>query len=151
MARFINTKNNVLILGVYKLEKTIASALLKKGFSVTVVNEDRDMCSNLAEIQGINVIMGDPTKRSILEDASVKHMNMVIAVTDSDEKNLVICEICKSYYGVKRTVALLEDGGKSSFFYNMGVDRIISPLNIMAAILEEDEVKEELSNRISIS
>ena len=86
----------------------------------------------------------------MLKDASVESRDIVIAVTECDEKNLIISEICKDEFKVKRTIALLEDGEKSSFFYKMGVDRIISPLNMVTTIMEEEALKDEVTNRLSI-
>ena len=43
-------RKKVLIIGEYKLEKAIASSLLKRGCSVTVINDDSEECERLAEI-----------------------------------------------------------------------------------------------------
>ena len=143
-------KKRVLIIGEYKAEKAIASSLIKRGCNVTVINENGNDAERLAEIKGLNVIFGNGSSKSILLDANVENADMVIAVTESDEKNLVICEICKNEYKVKKTIALLEDGEKSSFFYKMGVDRVISPLNMVTTIMEEEKLRDEVSNRLSI-
>ena len=143
-------RKKVLIVGEYKLEKAIASSLLKRGCSVTVINDDSEECERLAEIKGLSVIFGNGTRKSVLKDASAESRDIVIAVTECDEKNLIISEICKDEFKVKRTIALLEDGEKSSFFYKMGVDRIISPLNMVTTIMEEEALKDEVTNRLSI-
>lgn len=143
-------RKRVLIAGEYKLQKAIASSLLKRGCSVTAINDNGDDCERLADIKGLSVILGKADRKTILEDASVNTMDIVIAVTDSDEENLIISEICKNDYKVKRTIALLEDGEKSSFYYRMGVDRVISPLNVVTAIMEEEALKDEVNNRLTI-
>ena len=94
-------KKRVLIIGEYKAEKAIASSLIKRGCNVTVINENGNDAERLAEINGLNVIFGNGSSKSILLDANVENADMVIAVTESDEKNLVICEICKNEYKVK--------------------------------------------------
>lgn len=140
----------VLIVGSYITERAIASNLLKKGCSVTVVNDDINDSERLAEIKGLTVINGDGTMLGTLEDASISKADILISATDSDEKNLIIAEIGKKLYGVKKTIALLEDGNKTSFFYKMGVDRVISPLNMLSSIMEEEALKEKISSRITL-
>ena len=44
-------RKKVLIVGEYKLAKAIASSLLKRGCSVTVINDDSEECERLAEIK----------------------------------------------------------------------------------------------------
>ncbi|MGN1190668.1 MAG: potassium channel family protein [Candidatus Ornithospirochaeta sp.] len=140
------SSKRVIIVGSYIIERAIASNLLKKGCSVTVVSDDINDAERLAEIKGMNVINGDGTMRSTLEDASIDKADILISATESDEKNLTIAEIGKKFYGVKKTIALLEDGNKSSFFYKMGVDRVISPLNMLSSIMEEESLKENISS-----
>ena len=140
----------VLIVGSYITERAIASNLLKKGCSVTVVNDDINDSERLAEIKGLTVINGDGTMLGTLEDASISKADILISATDSDEKNLIIAEIGKKLFGVKKTIALLEDGNKTSFFYKMGVDRVISPLNMLSSIMEEEALKEKISSRITL-
>ncbi|MGN1163791.1 MAG: potassium channel family protein [Candidatus Ornithospirochaeta sp.] len=142
-------KKNVLIVGGYRLEKAIATSLLKRGCIVTVVNDDNAECQALAETRGLVVINGDGTRRSVLEDAEIKKADILIAVTDSDEKNLVIAEMAKHFFGVKKTVALLDDGEKSSFSYKMGVDRVISPLNMVTTIMENETIDDVMTERLS--
>ena len=144
-------RKRVLLVGDYKNEKAIASSLIKRGCSVTVINDNSEECERLAEIKGLNVILGDGTRKTVLKDASIEYNDIVIAITDCDEKNLIISEISKEEFKVKRTIALLEDGEKTSFFYKMGVDRVISPLNTVSVIMEEEALKDEVSNRIPIN
>ena len=47
-------RKRVLIVGDYKNEKAIASSLIKRGCSVTVINDNSEECERLAEIKGLN-------------------------------------------------------------------------------------------------
>lgn len=73
-----------------------------------------------------------------------------IALTDSDESNLVICEMCKQFFHVKKTVALLNDPSKTNFFYQMGIDRVVCALNMITNIMEEQAVMDEMSRLIPV-
>ena len=71
-------------------------------------------------------------------------------MTDSDETNLVICEMCKQFFKVKKTVSLLNDPSKTKFFYQMGIDRVVCALNMITNIMEEQAVMDEMTNMIPI-
>ena len=112
-------QGNILIIGGFHKARSLANSLLKKGYHVTVVNKEYADCEKLAEVSKINVIYGDGSKRFILEDAGASDCKVAIALTSSDENNLVICEMCKQFFHVKKTVALLNDPSKTHFFYQM--------------------------------
>ena len=129
-------KEKILIIGGFNKAKSLANSLIKKGYDVTVVNKNRIHCEKLAEINKLNVIYGDGSKKFILEDAGASSCRIVIVLTDSDETNLVICEMCKQFFNVKKTVSLLNDPSKTKFFYQMGIDRVVCALNMITNIME---------------
>ncbi|MDD7728028.1 MAG: TrkA C-terminal domain-containing protein [Clostridia bacterium] len=75
---------------------------------------------------------------------------VTIALTGSDESNLVICEMCKQFFHVKKTVALLNDPSKTNFFYQMGIDRVVCALNMITNIMEEQAVLDEMTKLIPV-
>ena len=143
-------KEKILIIGGFNKAKSLANSLIKKGYDVTVVNKNRIHCEKLAEINKLNVIYGDGSKKFILEDAGASSCRIVIVLTDSDETNLVICEMCKQFFNVKKTVSLLNDPSKTKFFYQMGIDRVVCALNMITNIMEEQAVMDEMTNMIPI-
>ena len=143
-------KEKILIIGGFNKAKSLANSLIKKGYDVTVVNKNHIHCEKLAEINKLNVIYGDGSKKFILEDAGASNCRIVIVLTDSDETNLVICEMCKQFFNVKKTVSLLNDPSKTKFFYQMGIDRVVCALNMITNIMEEQAVMDEMTNMIPI-
>ena len=136
---------NILIVGGFHKARSLANSLLDKGYHVTVINKDYEACEKLAEVNRLNVIYGDGSKKYILEDASSNQCQVAIALTDVDEDNLVICEMCKQFFHVKKTVALLKDPSKTDFFYQMGIDRVVCALNMITNIMEEQALMDEMT------
>ena len=62
-------KKNILIVGGFHEARSLANSLLEKDYRVTVVNKNYADCEKLAEINKLNVIYGDGSKKLILEDA----------------------------------------------------------------------------------
>lgn len=141
---------NILIVGGFHKASSLANSLLKKGYRVTVVNKEYEDCEKLAEISGLNVIYGDGSKKFILEDAGAGNCQVVVALTSSDEINLVVCEMCKKFFSVKKTVALLNDPAKTNFFYQMGIDRVVCALNMITNIMEEQAIMDEMTKMIPV-
>lgn len=145
-----NKFRRILIAGGFHKARTLAISLIQKGYKVTVVNRDYEACEKLAEINRLNVICGDGSKLFILKDAGAEECDVAIALTDSDETNLVICELCKQQFHVRKTVALLNDPAKTNFFYQMGVDSVVCALNMITNIMEEQAVMSEMTRMIPI-
>ena len=141
-------RGSILIVGGFHKARSLANSLIKKGYRVTVVNKDYEACEKLAEVEKLNVIYGDGSKKFILEDAKAGCCQVVIALTSSDETNLVICEMCKHFFGVKKAVALLNDPSKTSFFYQMGIDRVVCALNMITNIMEEQALMDEMTTMV---
>ena len=143
-------QKNILIVGGFHKARSLAASLLKKGYRVTVINKDYEDCEKLAEVNKLNVIYGDGSKKFILEDAVAENCQVAIALTDSDEINLVICEMCKQFFHVKKTVALLNDPSKTDFFYQIGIDRVVCALNMITNIMEEQAIMDEMTKMIPV-
>lgn len=143
-------KKKVLLVGGFHKASVLSNSLLKRGYSVTVINDDYKDCLVLAENEKINVISGDGTKPYVLEDASTEDMDIAIALTQNDESNLVICELCKKKFGVKKTVALVNDPRKTEFFYKMGIDSVVCAINAITSIIEQQAFLDEIATLIPI-
>lgn len=144
-------QKKILIIGGFRKARSLAHSLLMKGYDVTVINKDYEDCEKLAEVSKLNVIYGDGNKRFILEEAGAADCQIAVALTASDEVNLVICEMCKQFFHVKKTVALLNDPSKTHFFYQMGIDRVVCALNMITNIMEEQAIMDEMTKMIPMN
>lgn len=150
MKSMFRDKKRILIVGGYNKAKSLAISLIKKGYLVTVINNNYNDCQRLAETPKLNVLYGDGSKRFILEEADASKYKVVIALTPNDEDNLVICQLCKNIFGVKKTVSLLNDPSKTEFFYKMGIDRVVCALNMITNIMEEQAIMDEMTKMVPI-
>lgn len=143
-------RKHVLLVGGFHKARSLALSLIQKGYRVTAVNKNYKDCESLAQIKALEVINGDGTKPYILEEACADDMDLAIALTQKDEDNLVICELCKKRFHVKKTVSLLNDQKKTDFFYRMGVDSVVCAINTITGIIEQQAFVEEMASRIPI-
>lgn len=144
-------KKKVLIIGGYSKAISLATSLISQGYKVTAINDDREDCLQLAEINGLTVIHGDGTKPHYLDEACASNFHIAIALTSKDEDNLVACQLCKKIYNVEKTVSLLGDPEKIDFFTSMGVDITVCDVSMVTSIVEQQALIDEMTNIIPIS
>ncbi len=96
----------ILILGAGQVGSTLAKYLSSDNENnITVIDKDD---SNLLALQrhlDIKTISGHASYPNILEDAGIKNTDMLIAVTNSDESNMLACQMAHTLYQVDKKVA----------------------------------------------
>lgn len=86
---------NVIIVGAGQVGSSIA-ADLADAHDVIVVDRDADRVEDLNYSLDVLGVTGDGTTMDILEDAGIDSADMVIASTDNDETNVVVCSTAKA-------------------------------------------------------
>lgn len=140
----------VLIVGGFHKAQSLAASLLAMDYGVTAVNSDYQACKALAGIRGLQVIHGDGTRPYVLEDAYAQEADIAIALTQRDDENLVICELCKTMFRVRKTIALVNDARRTDFFCKMGVDSVVCAVSVITGIIEQQAFLEGIATRIPV-
>ena len=130
-------KKKALFIGGDHQTKFLANSLIKQGYHVTAINDDVNVCQNLAEISRLTVIKGDGSISSVLEDADAYNADLVVAITEYDDDNLVICELCKKIFHVKKTISLISSPQKADFSSRLGIDYVVCPIKSISNIIEQ--------------
>ncbi|MCZ7665597.1 MAG: NAD-binding protein [Thermoleophilia bacterium] len=90
----------VLIVGSGKTLYFLGRTFSSKGYQVTIINRDRDECVQLARRLNATVVQGDGSDPEVLEDAGARGTDAVLALTSSDQDNLVICQLASLLFNV---------------------------------------------------
>ena len=99
---------------------------LEKSFRVKLFEKDKDKSLQLADkLEHTLVINGDARDIQLMEDEDIRGMDAFIAVTDSSETNILSCLYARKF-GVKRTIALVENIDYIDISQNIGIDSIIN-------------------------
>ena len=127
----------ILIIGAGAVGFSIAKQLSAEGHDISVVDVNPKLIRKISEKLDVSVITGNATSPSVLESAGVQETDMVLAVTTSDEVNIVTCIIASKYGdGKKIKIARIRNGeftGNKSIFKHNGfcVDHMINPEQII--------------------
>jgi trk system potassium uptake protein TrkA len=128
----------IIIVGGGNVGYYLAKKLVQDKHFVSIIEKDVGMCEKIARDMNVLVINGDGCDPDFLEDAGVDKADVVAAVTGEDEDNLVICQLAKETYNVRRTVARVNDSRNEHAFNELGVDVPIDSTAIIAKIIEEE-------------
>lgn len=143
-------KKRILLAGGYNIAKAISICLINNGYEVTAINPNYNECKSLAEIDSLNIINDSPVKPYVLSEAGAANADAVIALTENDSDNIVICELCKKQFNAEKTVCLIKSDENKDIFGHMGVDSVISSTNIVAAVIEQLTLTKEFSKLMPV-
>ena len=86
---------NIIIVGCGKVGTTLVEQLSIEGHDITVVDRDSSLVSELSNLYDVMGVVGNGASYSVLMDAGIESADLIIAVTDSDELNLLCCTVAK--------------------------------------------------------
>ncbi|MFH0739071.1 MAG: NAD-binding protein [Candidatus Omnitrophota bacterium] len=139
----------IVIVGVGKVGYFLAKRLIASRHTVSVVDKDKLICEEIAKQFEILVINGDGCDPRILEEAGIKRADVVAAVTGDDEDNLIICQLSKEIFSVRRAVGRVNNPDNEYTFTELGIDVPIDSTKIIAKIIEEEVSFSDFVNLMS--
>lgn len=104
---------NIMIIGCGKVGETLAEQLNEEGNNIMVVDTDPRRVNEIAERLDIMGIVGNGATHTVQEEAGIDKTDLLIAVTGSDELNLLCCTVAK-IAGDCRTIARIKNPDYSS-------------------------------------
>lgn len=138
----------VIICGAGQVGYNIAAYLANEENDVTVIDNDPVLISEINDELDVNGIVGYASSPDVLSAANAKDADMIVAVTQSDEVNMVACQIGHSLFGIPKKIARIREQSYlkpewSNLFSrsHMPIDVIISPEVVLA---------EEIYKRLSV-
>ncbi|MCU0804242.1 MAG: NAD-binding protein, partial [Burkholderiales bacterium] len=95
----------IVILGAGQVGSTVAETLVSEANDITVVDLDGDRLRTLQDRFDLRTVTGSAAQPTVLEQAGIEDADLVIAVTQSDETNLVACRLAAVLFNVPTRVA----------------------------------------------
>lgn len=126
-----------IVVGAGEVGYHIAKRLVQEGHDVVIIEENAAIKERVEkELDDVLVIQGHGASPTALEEAGVAKTDMVIAVTDEDEVNLIASVLAKEY-GVATTIARVRNPELSGSPFlrsgrRLGIDLVINPNQAVA-------------------
>ena len=125
----------IIVCGAGEVGSNIAKQLVYEDNDVTIIDESEPLLRKLNQNLDLKSICGKPCHPEILENAGADEADMIIAVSDIDESNIVTCELANHLFKIPLKVARIKESAylepkySDNLFVNgkIDVDAIISP------------------------
>lgn len=127
----------IIILGANQVGSALAETLSKEKNDITLVDENSELLRELNDSIDVKVTAGEPSHPATLEAAGALDADMLIAVTDSDEANIVACRVAYTVFNITKKICRIRASSytdhKELFQYdNDVVDVVVSPEEIVS-------------------
>jgi trk system potassium uptake protein TrkA len=132
----------IIILGAGQVGGSLAETLVMENHDVTMVDIHAERLQEFSERLDIRTVVGRCSYPNVLRQAGAEAADMIIAVTDSDEVNMVACQVAYSLFSIPKKIARIraqhyfirkELFGKD----NLPIDVFISPEQIITDSIAE--------------
>ncbi|MBQ5739315.1 MAG: Trk system potassium transporter TrkA [Oscillospiraceae bacterium] len=135
MGRDVTPIRSLSMLGGGRISLYLAWALETLGTHISIVEREEEKCLMLAEkLPKASIIHGDATDRDLLESENIYSSDALVTLTGRDEENLLMALTAKDS-GVPKTIAKVSRPNYSTLVQNLGIDAVISPKDVAAAVI----------------
>jgi trk system potassium uptake protein len=126
----------IIILGAGQVGGTLAEHLAGEANDITVVDTDAERLRNLGDRLDIRTVQGRASFPTVLRQAGADDADMLVAVTNSDETNMVACQVAHTLFHTPTKIARVREAAyltRAGLFDNdaIPVDVLISPEQVV--------------------
>lgn len=126
----------IIILGAGQVGGTLAEHLASEANDITVVDTDGDRLRDLGDRLDIRTVQGKASFPTVLRQAGADDADMLVAVTNSDETNMVACQVAYTLFNTPTKIARVREPAyltRTGLFDNeaIPVDVLISPEQVV--------------------
>lgn len=126
----------IVVVGAGKVGYSLAQRLAQDQHDVYVIEKNGDRIKNLENNLDVNLVQGNGSSIALLQEIGIEDIGMLIAVTDSDEVNMLACMLGKAA-GIPKTIARVreteyENDTNALIRERLGIDLFINPEMVTA-------------------
>jgi trk system potassium uptake protein TrkA len=121
----------IIVVGAGKVGDTLVNRLADEGHNLVIIDKNEERLTQLANLCDCMCIYGNGASHETLEGAGISETDLFIAVTESDELNLLCCTIAKQFNNKLSTIARVRNPDYirdvSYLRSRLGIEMIINP------------------------
>ncbi|MDW7656069.1 MAG: NAD-binding protein [Bacillota bacterium] len=138
----------IIVVGCGKVGSSLATILVERGHDVVIVENDSQLIQSAADLDCIK-ITGVPIDRDVLRQAGIETADVLCAVTQNDNINIMVAQIADLIFKVPRIISRIFNPGSRSVFEEFGLDAICSTdLTVQDFLRRIDGEKEAFQQRV---
>ena len=140
----VNGVKQVTIIGGGNVGLMLAQNLEKANIRIKLIEYDYKRCEELTEnLKNTLVLNGDGANFELLQDERVGDSDVVVSVTDNDEKNL-LCSLLVKQLGVPKVITRVSKNVNANLFEKVGIDVAISQNLAAIDVIENHLIKTDI-------
>jgi trk system potassium uptake protein TrkA len=129
---------NIIVVGGGNVGYYLVKDLKAAGHSVILMEKDRQRAARLYEDLGDLVRQGDGCESRTMQELGIGQCDLVVAATGEDEDNLIVCQMARECFGVKRTIARVNSPANEALFTELGITTTVSSTRIIFNLIEQE-------------
>lgn len=115
---------NIIVVGCGSVGSQLSRLFSDNGHNVVVIDKDAKAFYNLGSNFNGRMLQGVGYDEQTLSEAGIDDANIVAAVTNFDNANLMVAEVASKLFGVKHTIARLENSDREAAYSQLGIDYV---------------------------
>ncbi|MGA1794976.1 MAG: potassium channel family protein [bacterium] len=116
----------IIVIGAGEVGISVSRQLIEWKDEVILIEKDPDIADRLADELDCTVINGDGSDPEILKNAQIDQADTLIALTESDQSNIIIALMAKTF-GETKTIVRISKPSFIPISRNLGIDTIVAP------------------------
>lgn len=141
---------HIVIAGCGRVGSDLAQWLANDGHDVVVVDNDQTALDRLGKAFNGEVLLGEAFDVDVLRRANIEHADVFLAVTNSDNANLMAVAVTRNVFNVERAIARLYDPVREESYRRLGVN-FITGTKLIANVFYEQVLDEEFSYHVTFA
>jgi trk system potassium uptake protein TrkA len=141
----------IIVVGGGQVGYHLSKELIAEGHEVLLIEKDARTCERINDDLGSVCLRGDGCEAATLDEAGAGRADVLIAVTGDDEDNLVSCQVAKVRFGVRRTIARINNPKNDRIFRLLGIDAPVSSTQVILEHIEHEVPQHPLMHLMDLS
>ncbi|MAZ75716.1 MAG: Trk system potassium transporter TrkA [Micavibrio sp.] len=138
----------VIVCGAGQVGFSIASYLSRENNDVTIIDSDPETIADVNTHLDVNSVLGSASNPEVLSNAGASDADMIIAVTNTDEVNMVACQVAHSLFNVPKKVARIRQTDFRNTKWSNLFSRAHMPIDVIVS--PEAEVAKSVAMRLAV-
>ena len=116
---------NIMIVGCGKVGVRLARILTEDGHDVSIIARSAaEVEKNLENDFSGSILCGVPIDQDNLKKAGIETCDVVCAVTDDDNTNIMVAQLAKELYGIEKVISRILDPERGDIFAHFGLETV---------------------------
>lgn len=132
----------IVIIGCGKVGAKFAQVLSAEGNEIVIISSDNKSFKNLSpDFDGVT-LTGVPIDQDVLKMAGIEAADALVAVTEDDNVNIMVCQVAKEIFKVPKVIARIYNPAREHVFHEFGLQTICPTditVNVMRALIDSGD------------